>query len=107
MPELGQSGPKRDGRAKSGLPLRSTRLWLAGERAKSLRRPAVLRACFVSRRDLEQERLIERPPEKFHGDRNLIGLGAFEPAAVRIVDIRYAVINHPGESRWHHDCRKT
>src|SRR5262245_14447339 len=63
---------------------RPAQLWLAGERAKSLWRSAVGGTCFEGRGDFEQERLIERPPEKFHCHRNLIGLGAFEPAAVRI-----------------------
>ena len=56
-------------------------LRLASERAKSLRRPAVLGACFVGRGDLEQQCLIERPPEEFHCDGNLIGLRSIEAAA--------------------------
>src|SRR5215475_13530305 len=45
-------------------------LRLACERAKSLRGPAMLGACFVGRGDLEQQRLIKRPPEEFHCDRS-------------------------------------
>src|SRR4051794_16487619 len=42
----------------------STRvLRLASERAKSLRRPAVLGACFVGRGDGKQQRFIERPSQ--------------------------------------------
>src|SRR5216684_54782 len=57
-------------------------LRLACKRAKSLRRPAVLGACFVGRGDLEQRRLIERPPEEFHCDGNLIGFRSIQAAAV-------------------------
>src|SRR5262245_7607238 len=100
---MGWAGPWREWRNKAIAPYH---LWLACERAKSLRRSAMRRASFVGRRDLAQQRLIERPRQKFHCDRNLIGLRSIQAAAVRIARVRYAVINHPSESRRHHDRRK-
>src|SRR5262249_3697775 len=83
--------------APSPIPLAMRRLRLARKGAKSVRGPAMLGGSFVGGGDLEQQRLIERPSEKFHGDWNLIGFRSIQPAAVRIACIRHTIINNAGE----------
>jgi hypothetical protein len=67
----------------------------------------MLRSGFISRCDLEQGRFVERTAKKFDADRNLIGLGAFQSAAVRVIDVRDTIVNFSGESGRHDDGRES
>jgi hypothetical protein len=67
----------------------------------------VLRSGFISPCDFEQCRFVERTAKKFHTDWNLIGFGAFQAAAVRIVGVRDTVLNFSRESGRHDNGRKS